>query len=103
MKKQGSIASGGIDLETITMIRTRFILDWFHDYAAKFPSRLFEHQRQLLQEGLFDAYNQWLFGTVQNLAAYQNWITTHAADYDAFTKFQRGRIYKVPPGQYYRY
>lgn len=103
MKKQGSIASGGINLETITMIRTRFILDWFHDYAAKFPSRLFEHQRQLLQEGLFDAYNQWLFGTVQNLAAYQNWITTHAADYDAFTKFQRGRIYKVPPGQYYRY
>jgi tetratricopeptide (TPR) repeat protein len=101
MKKQSLIASGGINPETLTMIRTRFILDWFHDYAAKYPSRLFEQQRQLLQEGMFDAYNQWLFGTVQNLAAYQNWITTHSSDYNEFSRFQRGRIYKVPAGQYY--
>lgn len=101
MKKQSLIASGGINPETLTMIRTRFILDWYQDYAAKYPSRLFEHQRQLLQEGLFDAYNQWLFGTTQNLAAYQNWITTHSADYNEFTRFQKGRMYKVPAGQYY--
>ncbi|MEO5890663.1 MAG: hypothetical protein ABIQ31_10445 [Ferruginibacter sp.] len=101
IRKQSLVASGGINPETLTMIRARFILDWFHDYAAKFPSRLFEHQRQLLQEGMFDAYNQWLFGTVQNLAAYQNWINTHSSDYNEFSRFQRGRIYKVPSGQYY--
>ncbi len=101
-KKQSLVASGGISPETLTMIRTRFILDWFHDYATKYPSRLFELQQQLLQEGMFDAYNQWLFGTVQNLAAYQNWITTHSADYSEFSRFQKGRIYKVPTGQYYR-
>ena len=101
MKKQSQIASGGIDPETLSMIRTRFVLDWFHDYAAKYPNRLFEYQRQLLQEGMFDAYNQWLFGTVQNLAAYQNWINTHSADYNEFNRFQRGRMYKVPTGQYY--
>ncbi len=102
MKKQSLVASGGINHETLTMIRARFILDWFHDYAAKYPSRLFDHQRQLLQDGLFDAYNQWLFGTVQNLAAYQNWITTHSSEYNEFSRFQKGRIYKVPSGQYYR-
>lgn len=101
IKKQALIASGGINPETLTMIRTRFILDWFHDYAAKYPSRLFDLQRQLLQEGLFDAYNQWLFGTVQNLASYQNWINTHSTEYGEFSRFQSGRIYKVPPGQYY--
>lgn len=101
MKKQSDIASGGINPETLTMIRTRFILDWFHNYAGKYPSRLFEHQRQLLQEGMFEAYNQWLFGTVQNLPAYQNWITTHSSDYNEFSRFQKGRIYKVPAGQYY--
>ena len=73
MNKQSIVAAAGINAETLTMIRTRFILDWFHDYAAKFPFRLFELQRQLLQEGMFDAYNQWIFGTAQNLAAYQNW------------------------------
>ncbi len=102
MKKQNQVVLGGIGPETLTMIRTRFILDWFHDYAAKYPSRLFEYQRQLLREGMFDAYNQWLFGTVQNLAAYQNWITTHSTDYNEFNRFQKGRTYKVPAGQYYR-
>ncbi|MEJ7588517.1 MAG: hypothetical protein WKI04_13230 [Ferruginibacter sp.] len=101
IKKQSQIASTGINPESLTMIRARFILDWYQDHAAKYPSRLFDLQRQLLQDGMFDAYNQWLFGTVQNLAAYQNWISTHSADYNDFTKFQRGRMYKVPPGQYY--
>ncbi|MCW3089052.1 MAG: hypothetical protein JWP81_121 [Ferruginibacter sp.] len=100
-KKQVAIASEGIDPGTLTMIRTRFILDWYHDYGGKFPNRLFEYHRQLLQEGMFDAYNQWMFGTVQNLAAYQNWINTHSSDNKEFTTFQRGRIYKIPPGQVY--
>ncbi|MEO7768801.1 MAG: hypothetical protein ABIS01_15330, partial [Ferruginibacter sp.] len=94
-------ASGGIDPETLTMIRARFVLEWFHDSGAKYPNRLFEYHRQLLQEGMFDAYNQWLFGTVQNLAAYQNWINAHSSDNNEFTRFQRGRIYKIPPGQNY--
>jgi tetratricopeptide (TPR) repeat protein len=101
VRKQSLIASGGINPESLTMIRTRFILDWFNEYGNKYPSRLFEHQRQLLQEGLFDAYNQWLFGTVQNLAAYQNWITTHATDYNEFSRFQKSRMYKATAGQYY--
>lgn len=99
MRKQSLVASSGINPESLTMIRTRFILDWFKNYGDKYPSRLFEYQRQLLQEGMFDAYNQWLFGTVQNLAAYQNWITTHATEYNEFSKFQRSRIYKAVAGQ----
>ena len=99
--KQNTVATAGINTETLTMIRTRFILDWYQDYADKFPHKLFEFHRQLLQEGMFDAYNQWVFESVQNLAAYQNWTVLHAAEYNDFTKFQRSRIYKVPSGQYY--
>jgi hypothetical protein len=51
--------------------------------------------------GLFPAYNQWIFGASQNLAGYQNWISTHAEEYAAFNKFQQVRIFKVPDGQYY--
>ena len=63
-----------------------------------FPCSLFELPRQLLQEGMFDAYNQWIFGSAQNLAAYQNWITTHSSDYNEFTRFQKGRMFKVACG-----
>jgi tetratricopeptide (TPR) repeat protein len=99
--KQNSLAASGINPETLTMIRTRFILDWYDSFSLKFPFRLFDYHQQLLREGMFDAYNQWIFGTVQNLVAYQNWTTTHAVEYNEFSKFQRGRIFKIPPRQYY--
>jgi hypothetical protein len=50
---------------------------------------------------MFDAYNQWIFGTVQNLPAYQNWANTHAEECNELSHFQRGRIFKIPRGQYY--
>jgi tetratricopeptide (TPR) repeat protein len=101
MQKQSFAAASGISAETLTMIRTRFILDWFNGNAEKFPFRLFEYQQQLLREGMFDAYNQWLFGSVQNLTAYQGWTNTHASEYNEFSRFQKGRIFKLPQGQYY--
>ena len=102
MNQQSSIVSRGISTETLTMIRSRFILEWYAKYANKFPFRLFDYQRQLMQEGMFEAYNQWLFGTVENLAAYDNWTKTHSREYNDFTAFQKGRIFKVPSGQYYQ-
>ncbi len=102
MNKQSSIMSRGVTMETLTMARTRFILDWFSNYAGRFPSRLFDYQQQLLREGMFEAYNQWLFGPVENLAAYDNWTRTHATEYNSFATFQKGRVFKVPTGQYYQ-
>ncbi|MGG9961958.1 tetratricopeptide repeat protein [Ferruginibacter sp. SUN106] len=101
MNKQSNLAASGINTESLTMIRTRFILDWFTDFGNKFPFKLFELQRQLLQEGMFDAYNQWIFTAAQNLPAYQNWINLNANEYNELTRFQRGRIFKIPSGQYY--
>lgn len=101
MNRQSMLAAGGINTESLVMIRSRFILDWFNDYGGKFPFRLFDQQRQLLQDGLFDAYNQWIFTASQNLPAYQNWITANAADYNEFTRFQKGRIFRIPSGQFY--
>lgn len=102
MSKQSSVANKGITTETLTMIRSRFILDWYQNNAAKFPLRLFDYQQQLLKEGLFDAYNQWLFGAAENLAAYDTWSKTHTEQHEAFNTFQRNRIFKMPAGQYYQ-
>ncbi len=101
MNKQTNLAATGINTESLTMIRTRFILDWYTDFGSKFPFKLFELQRQLLQEGMFDAYDHWIFTAAQNLPAYQNWITVNANEYNELTRFQKGRIFKIPLGQYY--
>ncbi|MFT3909170.1 MAG: hypothetical protein QM737_07050 [Ferruginibacter sp.] len=102
MNKQFAVASQGINTETLTMIRTRFILDWITNNQSKFPYKLFEYQQQLMQEGLFDAYDQWIFGSSENLPAFQNWTNTHKEEYIAFTNFQKGRTFKVPGGQHYK-
>lgn len=101
MNKQTSLVSKGITTETLGMIRSRFILDWFNTYGTRFPFRLFDYQRQLLQNGMFDAYNQWLFGPVDNLAAYDAWTKAHADQFEAFSNFQKNRVFKMPVNQYY--
>jgi hypothetical protein len=101
MNKQSNVAAAGINAESLTMIRTRFILDWFSSQKDRLPFRLFEQQRQLLQEGMFDAYNQWIFGPAQNLTAYQTWVTNNKTVHQEFTHFQQGRVFKIPVGQYY--
>jgi lipopolysaccharide biosynthesis regulator YciM len=102
MGRQAAIARDGITAETLTMIRTRFIIDWFEKEGTKFPFRLFEYQRQLLKEGIFDAYNQWLFGSVQNLTAFESWTTAHSSEYKQFTTTQSNRMFKLSAGQYYQ-
>lgn len=101
MSKQAMLVNKGLNTEVLTMIRTRFILDWYATYGARYPFRLFDYHRQLLQDGMFDAYNQWLFGPADNLATYDNWIKTHAEEFSTFSNFQKGRVFRIPAGQYY--
>ncbi|MEO8720766.1 MAG: tetratricopeptide repeat protein [Ginsengibacter sp.] len=102
MNKQNPVVIRGISPETLTMIRTRFILDWNINYAKKFSFKLFDLQEHLLNEGLFPAYNQWIFGASQNLSSYQNWISNHPSETAALKNFQNGRTFKIPDQQYYR-
>ncbi len=94
-------STGTVIPEMITALRIRFILGWNNNQAISFPYRLFDFQSQLLREGLFDAYNQWLFGTVINKDRYDNWIYTHDTEMQDFTQFQRNVLFKMPPEQYY--
>jgi Tfp pilus assembly protein PilF len=102
LNKSKSIAADGITPENITAIRTRFILDWFiSGNQQKFPFHLFDYQRYLLKEGLFEAYNQWIFGAAENPSAYKEWLGLHQKDAADFKQYQQTRIYKVPPKQFY--
>jgi tetratricopeptide (TPR) repeat protein len=100
--KQSSVVNRGINTEVLTMVRTRFILDWYNNHASKFPFKLFDYHQQLIREGMFDAYNQWLFGTTESLPAFDQWTKTNSEAYTKFTTFQKGRVFKMPSGQYYQ-
>jgi tetratricopeptide (TPR) repeat protein len=102
MADQASTVNLGVTPESLSILRSKYILEWFEKYGDKYPFRLFEYQRQLLKDGLFDAYNEWAFGASLNLASFQNWTTQHTDDYTRFINFQKGRIFKLPVSQNYR-
>jgi Tfp pilus assembly protein PilF len=102
MADQAQTISMGVTLESLNILRSKFILEWFEKYGDKYPFRLFEYQRQLLKGGMFDAYDQWAFGASMGLSSFQTWTSQHADDYNRFINFQKGRVFKVPAGQNYR-
>jgi tetratricopeptide (TPR) repeat protein len=87
--------------EMITAFRVRFILNWNATSATSYPYRLFDFQSQLIRNGIFDAYNQWLFGTAINKDRYDNWVYTHDSEMQDFTQFQHNVLFKMPQEQYY--
>jgi len=102
MNDQAASVSLGITPESLNILRSKFVLEWFEKYSDRYPYRLFDYQRQLLKEGMFEAYNQWAFGSSMGLTAFQNWTTQHAEDYNRFINFQKGRVFKLPAAQNYR-
>lgn len=85
-----------VTASSLTAIRTKFILQWFFEKNnLQFPCNILQHQQYLVQEGLFEAYNQWLFGLVINPIQYKVWADTHKKEADAFKQFQQSRFFKI--------
>lgn len=101
MAKQVSVITTGIEPESLIMLRTRFLLDWYNFHSLKYPYALFDFQRKLLKEGLFEAYNHWLFGPVSNQAQYKAWTALHKTEYDSFTMYQRDHPLKLRKDEFY--
>lgn len=102
MNEQSQAIANGVTPDALSALRTRFLLNWFEKDAGRFPFRLFEYHRQLAKTGMFNAYNQWIFGAANDLAGFQQWIATHPEEYEKFNAFQKSRVFKLPEGQYYQ-
>ncbi len=92
---------GNVSPEMITSFRARFLLNWANAAATSYPYRLFDFHLQLMRDGLFDAYNQWLFGPIINKNKFDNWVYTHDEEMQNFTQYQKNVLFKMPPEQYY--
>ena len=89
------VVSDGINTENLTMVRTRFVMDWRSKYGSKYPFSLFSYHDYLLRNGLFDIYNEWLFGNAINAAEYNAWNQFHPGELDIW--FQRKREHPLMP------
>ncbi len=75
----------GITTENLTMLRTRFQMEWFATYASQYPFTLFSYQDNMTRNGFFDVYNEWLFGMAESKQIYEAWNKFHAGSIQQFT------------------
>ncbi len=81
------VLSDGFSTENLTMLRTRFSIEWSARYVVRYPFSLFNYWDDLLRAGHFDAYNQWVFGRAENEAQYNAWIKFHPEALPAYEKY----------------
>ena len=99
--KEFTAVKNGINAISLSLLRTKFILDWYRDDNTEFPHQLFVFHQNLLRKGFFDAYNQWLLGSSDDLEAFQKWVQLHQQEYNSFIEFYKTQTFKMSPHQHY--
>lgn len=101
LTQQADATVSGITPSSLTTIRSKFTEKWFDPAAPNFPYRLFDHWKQLISGGIFEAYNQWLFGGISSPSQFQEWQSKHVEEFKNFQYFQKNRLFKMGIDQYY--
>lgn len=99
--KLSPVMSDGYTTENLTMLRTRFIMDWTLQYAEKYPFALFTRHDHMIRNGYFDAYNQWLFGKVENQQQYDAWMKFHQDAMPRLEGWMRQFPYRPGSNEFY--
>lgn len=95
------VVSDGISVENLTMVRTRFLIEWSVHNKDQYPSSLFTYYDTLIRNSLFDIYNEWLFGMEESKAQYDAWNKFHTGDMERLMQWLAANSMK--PINYSRY
>ena len=101
LKQLTPVVADGTTTDNLTMLRTRFVMDWMDKYAAVYPFSLFSYQDQLLRDGQFEAYNQWLFGKAENEALYNSWTTFNPDAMPSLNAWMKKNKYNPSTAEFY--
>jgi len=75
-----------ITLQSLSEIRTSFIKYHFEKNAQKYPNVVLEYHKKLLDLGLFDAYNHYLFQMGAE-TEFNQWQTNNKEPYEKFVNW----------------
>jgi tetratricopeptide (TPR) repeat protein len=95
------VVSDGITTENLIMLRSRFMVHWQDHFARQYPFALFDYQEQMMRDGYYDAYNQWLLGKAENPQQYNNWASTFADDIQNLEKNRSKNPLKLSSSEIY--
>lgn len=96
-----TVVTGGISVDNLAQLRTRFLLEWNKSFAKIYPLELIDYQQQLILNGHFESYNQWLFGKLDNDAIFKQWTQKYASHMNTFDTYMRSNKLIPKENQYY--
>lgn len=99
--KLSPVVSDGFNIENLIMLRTRFMIEWGEENAARYPFTLFKRQDDMLRKGYFDTYNQWLFGKAISPQEYDAWNKFHVKEMPALEQWLAAHPYQPVRGDVY--
>jgi len=98
MLQSAPAISDGLGVENLIMLRTRFMLAYSKDYAISYPFTLLAYQDKMLHDGVYDAYNRWLFGAADNSQDFSLWIKVNSKEYTAYENWRKTNL--LQPASY---
>lgn len=101
LRKLAPVVADGITTENLVMLRTRFAMEWNREFAVKYPFSLFSYHQQLLQEGLFESYNQWLYAKAESMQQYESWNNFHKTALQELNNWMLPHPYKPISSDFY--
>ena len=72
-----------IDLNSLSKIRQEFIKKYFEQDYKDYPNILFEYQKQMIDNNVFDAYNHYIFQMGAE-SEFSDWLKTNETEYKKF-------------------
>ena len=83
------VVSDGLSTENLVMVHTRFFMEWFGSSAKPSPFSLFSYQNDLIRNGLFDIYIEYLYGAAENTVQFDGWNKFHTGDMERFLSWKK--------------
>lgn len=96
------VQSTNLTTSQLIEIRKKIAENWENLYKNEYPFRLFQYHIQLIKDNNFEAYNHWLFGEIVSNESFEEWQKNNPEKLQNFETFQRGRVFKLPEGEYYQ-
>ncbi len=100
--KLNDVVLGGINIDNISIMRAYFLVEWQNKYDDIYPHALFRIQKNLIDNGYFETYNQWLFGKVNNEKAFIQWVQKNAKAFENFETYYKNSFYKPNSDELYQ-
>ena len=77
------IMQSEVSPQSLSEMRTTFIELYYQGDAEKYPVVLFDYHKRMIEAGVFEAYNHYLF-QISNPELFESWLANHRADFDQF-------------------